>query len=353
MGWKDATRGTVFWNIIQILEYHSPKFLILENVAHFVKHDKGNTYQKVYDAITKLGYKLHTRKFSPNQFGIPQVRERIYMVGIRADLTAADKFQWPEPEEHSTNIRSILDSKPKHAKQLSSNVISCIETWQIFLDLIDSESKLPSFPIWSMEFGATYPYEARSLREFSTKKLQSTKGIFGKSLTGMTREHMNHFLPSYVKGDGEVFPKWKQNFIRQNREFYQQHKKVIHPWLSKIKGYPASLQKLEWNCQGEKRYIWDYLLQFRASGLRVKRTQTSPSLVAMTSTQVPIIGWEKRYMTPRECARLQSMDKLKYLPASETSSMKALGNAVNVEVVRNILNQIHFGTRKIRQTVKS
>ena len=56
----------------------------------------------------------------------------------------------------------------------------------------------------------------------------------------------------------------------------------------------------------------------------------------MTDTQVPIIGWQKRYMTPRECARLQSLDGLKELPKSAGRAFAALGNAVNSKVVETV-----------------
>ena len=58
MGWEDAVRGTVFFNIVEILRYHKPKFVVLENVAHFVKHDEGNTYAKVKQSLESCGFKV-------------------------------------------------------------------------------------------------------------------------------------------------------------------------------------------------------------------------------------------------------------------------------------------------------
>jgi DNA (cytosine-5)-methyltransferase 1 len=338
MGWNDAVRGTVFWNIIEILKLRRPKLVILENVAHFVRHDAGNTYQKVKQALEDLGYTVDYHQFSPHQFGVPQIRERIYMVGSQGSLKG---FVWPEPETETkdVSIYTVLDNKPADAGKLSPQVIKCLEVWQEFLELFPAKTKLPSFPIWGMEFKATYPYDRDALSRVPLAELQKTRGCFGVSLKGKSREEIYKLVPSHARAGRGAFPHWKKLFILQNREFYLEHKKLIDPWLHKIQAFPPSLQKLEWNCQGESRNIWEYVLQFRASGVRVKRTHTSPSLVAMTTTQVPIIAWEQRYMTARECARLQSMGELKHLPEG-IAAMKALGNAVNVTVVEKILGNL-------------
>ena len=153
MGWKDAVRGTVFHNIVEILKVKKPDLVLLENVAHFVRHDAGNTYRKVEQALSDLGYEVQYCQYSPHQFGIPQIRERIYMLGSRKSLA---KFQWPPKNESVLSIKSCLDENPADARQLSPQVLRCLEVWQEFLDLFPGHVKLPSFPIWTMDFESTY-----------------------------------------------------------------------------------------------------------------------------------------------------------------------------------------------------
>ncbi|MBA7548762.1 hypothetical protein ES705_41229 [subsurface metagenome] len=329
-GWKDSIRGTVFDNIVEILSSCKPKYIILENVAHFVKHDEGNTYSKVKMTLEDLGYGIKHAQLSPHKFDVPQIRERMYMIG---QLGGLNGFEWPKPQTNGSelSIKDVLDSKTKESTGLSKQVIDCLKVWQEFIKQYPKDEQLPSFPIWSMEFKATYPYEIDSIYDVEMRHLRNKRGIFGKKLDFWLRKDLMERLPSYARYKEDSFPKWKQIFIKQNRNLYKKNKKWIDSWLPMIKKFPPSLQKFEWNCKGEKRNIWDYVIQFRASGVRVKRPTTAPSLVAMTTTQIPIIGWEKRYMTVRECARLQSMDKLKHFPEG-SAAMAALGNAVNVKV---------------------
>jgi DNA (cytosine-5)-methyltransferase 1 len=280
--------------------------------------------------LSKLGYDIRHRVLSPHEFDVPQIRERLFIIGSRHGLGA---FAWPIATKRPLTIDSVLDSRPPEAKALSIQAENCLQVWQEFLDRSPRNIELPSFPVWSMEFGADYPFEDCTPYQLGTRSLIKYKGSHGVPLRGLPPALRMDALPSYARSASGRFPSWKVQFIRQNRKFFSDNKRWIKPWIKKILEFPPSLQKFEWNCKGEVRDIWRYVLQFRASGVRVKRKTTAPSLVAMTTTQVPIIAWEHRYMTPRECARLQSLDRLRLLPVSATGAYRALGNAVNAKIV--------------------
>jgi DNA (cytosine-5)-methyltransferase 1 len=337
-GFSDIERGSVVYNMLAIVRHHHPRYVLLENVAHFVAHDKGHTFEHVERDLQSMGYATSHAKLSPHQFGVPQIRDRMFMVASRRGLK---KFKWPESwtDESKLSIKSVLDSNPTDTRVLSPELVSCIDTWQEFLDLYPKGKKLPSDPIWSMEFGATYPYSRDSLSRVPLDELRRARGACGVPLTGRTRAEIRSMVPSHARAGLHAFPNWKKLFIQHNRELYASNKTWLDGWLPKIRKFPPSWQKFEWNCQGEPRKVWNFVLQVRASGIRTKRPNTAPSLVAMTTTQVPIIGWERRYMTTRECARLQSMGSLRHLPEGGRG-YKALGNAVNVKVAELVLRQL-------------
>jgi DNA (cytosine-5)-methyltransferase 1 len=337
-GRDDEHRGNLFDEIAKILKTHRPKYFILENVPFIAKHDNEQTWEYMLKKLRgSLGYEVDHKIYSPHQFGIPQHRERIFIVG---SLTGLKHFVWPEPNfEGEINVYDFIDETPTDVRKVHADELACLDLWQEFLDIIPPKDNIPGFPIWAMEFGATYPFEKGCPDRMTSLELGKYKGNFGVSLSGLSKKEQLQLLPSYARTK-KVFPDWKIRYIRQNRMFYSKYRTELSGFIQKLKKYEfQSWQKLEWNVQSGERRIHNYLIQFRASGVRVKKTDFFPSLVC-TNTQIPILGWEKRYITRHEGARLQSLEDLKYLPDNETTCFKALGNAVNSKIVGLIAERL-------------
>lgn len=338
LGFECPESGDLFDYILRIIDRHTPKFLIFENVPNILRHADGETWARIHDSLLERGYSVDFKELSPHLIGVPQIRYRAFIV---AWVGSPKDFAWPEliSTEDDLHLSTVLDERPSDADILSARHIEYLEVWEEFLGRIGNDAKMPSFPIWAMEFGATYPYEKRCPSAYSQRYLARFKGMFGRSLKGKTKGQQVAELPPYAQGE-TLFPRWKARFIQQNRGFYAAHEDRLRDWLPRIKSFPPSFQKLEWNWQAGTRSVWDKLIQFRASGIRVKNPATAPSLVALTTSQVPIIASERRYMTIRECARLQSLGDLPFLPTIKTRAFRALGNAVNADVAHLVATEL-------------
>jgi len=94
-GFED-TRGTLFFEVARIVAEKKPKIIFLENVKNFASHDEGRTLSTVKETLENLGYNFYYDVLNPIDFGIPQKRERIYMIAFRSDLEI-DYFAFPQP----------------------------------------------------------------------------------------------------------------------------------------------------------------------------------------------------------------------------------------------------------------
>lgn len=107
-GFEDKTRGTLFFDVLRILEAKKPKIALLENVKGFKSHDKGNTMHIALNALDEAGYNTCWTILNSYDYGVPQYRERWYCVAIRKDLDS-ESFKLPNQRDRKTKLKDIID----------------------------------------------------------------------------------------------------------------------------------------------------------------------------------------------------------------------------------------------------
>lgn len=108
-------RGTLFLDVARICDYHKPKVIFCENVKGLVLHNHGQTFQVIRRTFENLGYKVFWKILNSKDFGVPQNRERIYIVCFRADV-APKEFRFPESAGERRTLRDILEKRAVSAK---------------------------------------------------------------------------------------------------------------------------------------------------------------------------------------------------------------------------------------------
>lgn len=302
LGFQDPTKGTLFFDVVRIIRHHHPKYLLLENVRNLASHDGGNTWKVIHQTLDEAGYNVSPEPiiFSPHLLGVPQRRERVFILGIRKDLGELPPFYFDRDEAKPSSIYSVLQDEDEiqnlEKYKLKKYEVELIELWNEFLDGIsDKVKKPPMFPVTDL------------------------------------------FLHDSVsKFDYYSLTEQKAATARRNVELFNTAPEFITEWLRKANKHPkfkGSKRMLEWHAgRVAKPNLWDTVMQFRQSGIRARRTDRFPTLTAVLMT--PIIGPRRRRLTPRECARLQSFPDTFIYDEKEGQAYKQFGNSVNVEVVR-------------------
>ena len=113
-GFEDA-RGTLFFDVARIVKYHKPKVVFCENVKNLVNHDRGRTFRIIKDILDELGYQVFYKVLNSKDFGVPQNRERIYIVAFRSDI-APLSFDFPKSSGRQTLIKDIIEENVVSSK---------------------------------------------------------------------------------------------------------------------------------------------------------------------------------------------------------------------------------------------
>lgn len=319
----DETRGTLYWNILKIIETHHPKMVLLENVRNLAGPRHLHEWQVIIETLRAEGYRVAETPaiFSPHLMprelgGRPQVRERVFISATYVGADAAEETLAPERavfnqavgewDPKSWVLETDLPLDPDHHAEgceLTESERYWVDAWNEFVELMwDARegARLPGFPLWADEW-----------------------------------VHVNDLeIPAGT-------PKWKSDYLVKNAQFYTDHKKVIDRWTKKWKVYsdlfPASRRKLEWQAQDTPR-LWDTVMHFRPSGIRAKAPTYLPALVAITQTS--IVGTRERRLSTREAARLQGLPEwFDFGDQPPAATYKQLGNGVSVGAVWHVLKR--------------
>ena len=342
LGIRDQTRGTLFFDIMEIARAKQPRFMVLENVRNLTGPRHRDTWAAIISNIRDAGYRvaeepvvLSPHLLPPDQGGAPQVRDRVFILcefvghgrprGLESPPLLHRKQFSRSWDPDNWRIADFLDSDDSieniEAYRIRLKEAAWLEAWDFFVREIESDH-LPGFPIWA-----------------------------------------NRFVKEPEIPDGT--PEWKEKFLRKNSIFYNQHRRFIDRWKKmkwgednvRVPDFPCSRQLFEWQARkwhptSGGRTIRDLVIQMRPSGIRVKPATYLPALVAISQTSVvgPDVhpGIENyRKLTPREAARLQGVPPEPFANSgtSDRAAYKQLGNAVNVGVVSLV-------TKTLRESVR-
>jgi DNA (cytosine-5)-methyltransferase 1 len=343
-GVHDQTRGTLFFDIMEIARARKPKYMVLENVRNLAGPRHAQTWRVIIDSIRDAGYRVSDTPLvmSPHLVprelggvqkelgGAPQVRDRVFIlcdyVGPRGEkiqmhnLLSRTVFAGWNPDKWRIADYLEPDAEIDHVERyrLKPCELAWLEAWDYFVSNIPTDS-LPGHPIWVDAFN---------------KK------------------------PALAN----TMPSWEVTFRRKNSDFYNEHQAFIDEWLKiswggigqTVRDFPASRQKFEWQARKthpnrKGRTLQDLVIQMRPSGIRVKPATYLPALVAITQTSIvgPKVGKVRAYrtLTPREAAKLQGIpeDVFEKAAVSDRAAYKQLGNAVNVGIVRLVTKSLMTG----------
>tara|TARA_B110000116_G_C16800349_1_gene569977 strand:- start:3738 stop:4919 length:1182 start_codon:yes stop_codon:yes gene_type:complete len=296
----DDDRGLLFDEIIRIANVTKPKFMFLENVKHILKVGDGKVIEYIKKKLDDNNYHLQLFEISPHHYGVPQQRDRVYFVCVRKDIYNNTDIILP-PKIKDYNFETFLDKNHEIDEKyfIKGDILECLNAWEEMIKIFPEGEKI--------------------------------------SPVIMINEHYN----GHTQEDFDGYAKWRKEYITANKPLISKYKPQWDAWYEKHKNILQKREiygKLEWQAGKikENDSIFNYFIQIRQSGIRVKRAHHFPTLVAIS--QIPIYGKEKRYITPRECARLQSFPDDFKISEQDKHSYKQFGNAVNVNNVHIVIN---------------
>jgi DNA (cytosine-5)-methyltransferase 1 len=332
-GVLDKSRGTLFHNILTIireLDYADrPTLVILENVRNLSGPKHKNDLAVIKQSLRHLGYTVEEENFflSPHRIhrkfgGRPQNRDRIFIVGTKLPPDLAGNPH--KVSGYTTQIESYLSGLPAKINEIASGYLIDVDPKTYW----DATSDLQAVKGVNAA-GLALKANELDLLNVWDEFIQNLRGS-GVQPPGFPL--WTEFWVSKVKIPKDC-PDWKRTFIEKNSKFYRDNSDVCTKLLGELdsKDFVKSHRKFEWQA-GDLTSVWKAVVHLRPSGVRVKKPNYFPALVAIT--HVPILAFEKRRLSVKEAAFLQGFPRnFDFEDETEGQYYKQLGNAVNVAAV--------------------
>lgn len=324
------TRGTLFFEVERLLAKYKPNGFLLENVRGLTSHDQGRTFETIINSLKNLGYSINYFLLNSSNFGVPQNRVRIYIVGLlnesinmtlQSDLGASDSHKFKERNEQLS-----LFSEPKTirvVKDILENTVpikyACTENFVVKLKKVigDDLSKLNGYRLIDHRGG-------QSIHSWEL-------GIKG-DCTKAEIEFLNVLIANRRKKIFGTHQDGKALTLQQIKTFYNKNdlEKILGALIEKkyLSAYDNKYNPVAGNMSFE---VFKFL----------DPESISITLTASDTNRLGIVqDGNARKLTPRECARLQGFPDTYKLLDNDNAVYKQMGNAVSVPVIEAVITDL-------------
>ncbi|MTJ31720.1 DNA cytosine methyltransferase [Aphanizomenon sp. UHCC 0183] len=321
------TRGTLFFEIERLLKIHKPQGFMLENVRGLTTHDQGRTFKTIIHALEQLGYGVHYLLLNSSNFGVPQNRVRIYILGLlgkkpvitlMSDRGATDSHTFKK-QQYQLNLFDHTDAvvKVKHIleKKVSENYYLSKKFEQQLFDAVDGKfEKLHGVRLIDFRGG-------NSIHSWHL-------GIKGKC-TKDERDFMDALISHRRHKEFGDHQDGKSLTIEQIKTFFDHEniENIINSLIEKkyLKEMNGRYNPVSGNMSFEVFKFLD------PESISITLTSSDANKLGVVQNGRP------RRITPRECARLQGFPESYILHSDDSATYKQFGNAVSVPVIQAIL----------------
>lgn len=327
------TRGTLFFEVERILRVKKPKGFILENVEGLVNHDNGRTLDIIITKLLELGYKVNYRVLNSSDFGVPQDRKRIYIVGTFKEKPDLENF----PRSSST-IGNILESgKPTASTPFIRNLLAHFNINDLYGKSIkDKRGGETNIHSWDLEVKGSVSAEQKELlnlilKERRKKKWAQEIGIEWMDGMPLTITHIRTFYnhPDLIKMLEDLSEK---GYLK-----YEHPKRKVE--VKDIFGNTTT-QRIQDKSLPKGYNIVAGKLSFEISKV-MSPQEIAPTLVAMDMQKLYVAdNGGLRRLTLREGLRLFGYPETMQLDVSEKDGFDLLGNTVVVPVIKAVCSRL-------------